>query len=74
LRIEAIEAEVREHNAAVDEFEGAFRAGVPDAVEQYFGQVLALSEYPAVSRTSTRSPTGKSPVSLLSNTGSHPST
>jgi len=47
LRIEAIEAEVREHNAAVDEFEGAFRAGVPGAVEEYFGQVLSLSEYPS---------------------------
>lgn len=47
LRIKAIEAEVREHNAAVDELEGAFRAGVPDAVEEYFGQVLARSEYPS---------------------------
>lgn len=47
LRIKAIEAEVRKHNAAVDELEGAFRAGVPDAVEEYFGQVLALSEYPS---------------------------
>jgi restriction system protein len=47
LRVEAIEAEVREHNAAVDELEGNFRAAVPDAVEQYFGQVLALSEYPS---------------------------
>ena len=47
LRIKAIEAEVREHNAAVDELEAAFRAGVPDAVEEYFGQVLALSEYPS---------------------------
>src|ERR1039457_243424 len=47
LRIKAIETEVREHNAAVDELEAAFRAGVPDAVEEYFGQVLALSEYPS---------------------------
>src|SRR6266545_1961625 len=47
LRLKAIEAEVREHNAAVDELEGNFRAGVPDAVEEYFGQVLALSEYPS---------------------------
>lgn len=47
LRVRAIEAEVREHNAAVDELEGSFRAGVPDAVEEYFGQVLALSEYPS---------------------------
>jgi hypothetical protein len=47
LRIKAIEAEVREHNAAVDELEGAFRAGVPDAVEDYFSQVPALSEYPS---------------------------
>ena len=42
-----LEAEVREHNAAVDELEGNFRAGVPDAVEEYFSQLLALSEYPA---------------------------
>jgi restriction system protein len=47
LRVKAIEAEVREHNAAVDELEGNFRAGAPDAVEEYFGQVLALSEYPS---------------------------
>ena len=46
LRTKAIEAEAREHNAAVDELERAFRAGVPDAVEEYFGQVLALSGYP----------------------------
>jgi restriction system protein len=42
-----LEAEVREHNAAVDELEGKFRAGVPEAVEEYFSQLLALSEYPA---------------------------
>ena len=47
LRVRAIEAEVREHNAAVDELEGNFRAAVPDAVEEYFGQVLALSDYPS---------------------------
>jgi restriction system protein len=41
------EAEVREHNVAVGEMESNFRAGVPDAVEEYFGEVLALSEYPA---------------------------
>jgi restriction system protein len=41
------DAEVREHNAAVDELEGNFRAGVPEAVEEYFSQLLALSEYPA---------------------------
>ena len=46
VRVRAIEAEVREHNAAVDELEGIFRAAVPDAVEEYFGQVLALSDYP----------------------------
>jgi restriction system protein len=42
-----LEQEVREHNAAVDELEGNFRAGVPEAVEEYFSQLLALSEYPA---------------------------
>jgi len=41
-----LEAEVRQHNAAVDELEGSFRAGVPEAVEEYFSQLLALSEYP----------------------------
>jgi restriction system protein len=46
-RVKAIEAEVREHNAAVDELERNFRAGLPDAVEEFFGQVLALSEYPS---------------------------
>jgi restriction system protein len=40
-------AEIREHNTAVDELESNFRAGVPDAVEEYFSEVLALSEYPA---------------------------
>jgi restriction system protein len=46
LRVETIEAEVREQNAAVDELERSFQAGVPDAVEEFFGQVLALSAYP----------------------------
>jgi restriction system protein len=45
-RVKALEAEVREHNAEVDELESSFRAGVPDAVEEYFAEVLALSEYP----------------------------
>jgi restriction system protein len=46
-KVQALEAEVREHNASVDELESDFRAGVPDAVEEYFTQVLALSEYPS---------------------------
>ena len=46
LRPRPSEAGARDHNAAVDELERAFRAGAPDAVEEYFGQVLALSEYP----------------------------
>ena len=41
-----LEAEVREHNAAVNELEDNFRAGMPKAVEEYFSQLLALSEYP----------------------------
>jgi restriction system protein len=41
-----LEAEVRDHNAAVDELDRNFRAGIPDAVEEYFSQLLALSEYP----------------------------
>jgi hypothetical protein len=69
LRIKAIEAGVREHNAAVDELEGAFRAGVPDAVEEYFGQGSGCRSIPAASRASTRSPTGKSLASWSSNTG-----
>jgi restriction system protein len=47
LQVKALEAEVGEHNAAVDEVERNFRAAVPDAVEEFFGQVLALSEYPS---------------------------
>jgi hypothetical protein len=46
-QVQALEAEVREHNAAVDELESDFGAGVPDAVEDFFTQVLALSEYPS---------------------------
>jgi restriction system protein len=46
LTARGIDAEVREHNAAVDEFEGNFRAGASEAVEDYFAEVLALSEYP----------------------------
>lgn len=42
--IRTLQAEVRDHNAAVDEL--SFLAGVPDAVEEYFTQVLALSQYP----------------------------
>jgi restriction system protein len=42
-----LKVEVRDHNAAVDELERNFLAGVPDAVEDYFTQVLALSQYPA---------------------------
>ena len=45
--VTAIAAEVSEHNAAVDELERSFRAGEPDAVEEFFGQVLALSAYPS---------------------------
>ena len=44
--VQAAEAEAREHNAAVGELERAFRAGTPEAVEEFFGQALALSEYP----------------------------
>jgi restriction system protein len=47
LHVKALEAEAGEHNAAVDEVERDFRAAVPDAVEEFFGQVLALSEYPS---------------------------
>jgi restriction system protein len=34
------------HNQGVDAFEAAFRAGDPEAVEDYFGQLLAQSVYP----------------------------
>jgi restriction system protein len=39
-------AAVREHNAEVDELEHSFRAGMPEAVEEFFSQALALSQYP----------------------------
>jgi restriction system protein len=45
-KVKALEAEVRDHNAAVDELERDFFAGVPDAVEEYFTELLALSQYP----------------------------
>jgi restriction system protein len=45
--VQNIEAVVRDHNAAVDELERNFQAGTPDAVEEYFSQLLALSEYPS---------------------------
>ena len=45
--VKALDAEVREHNVAVDELERDFRAGVPDAVEEYFTELLALSQYPS---------------------------
>jgi restriction system protein len=41
------QAEIREHNAAVDELEHDFRAAAPDAVEEYFTELLALSQYPS---------------------------
>jgi len=44
--VRTLEAEVRDHNAAVDELERNVLVGVPDAVEDYFTQVLALSQYP----------------------------
>jgi restriction system protein len=44
--VRTAEAEVREHNAAIDELERSFEAGEPDAVEEYFSQLLELSEYP----------------------------
>jgi len=69
LRIKAVEAEAREHNAAVDELERAFREGVPDAVEEYFRQVLALSEDPSGFPCEYQVATGESPVSWSSNTG-----
>jgi restriction system protein len=45
-KIKALEAEVHDHNAAVNELERDFHAGVPDAVEEYFTELLALSQYP----------------------------
>lgn len=44
--VRAAEAEVCEHNSAVDVLERDFLAGDPDAVEEYFFEVLALSQYP----------------------------
>ncbi len=45
--VAAAEAEVREHNAAVDDLESRFRTGDPDAVEEFFSEALSLSRYPA---------------------------
>ena len=45
-QVQTIEAQVREHNAAVDDLESNFQAGAPDAVEEYFSQLFGLSEYP----------------------------
>ncbi|MGH3976010.1 MAG: hypothetical protein ACRDS9_22180, partial [Pseudonocardiaceae bacterium] len=38
--------EIAKHNAAVDKLAADFHAGAPDAVEEYFEQVLARSVYP----------------------------
>jgi restriction system protein len=46
-QVKAHEAEVRDHNAAVSELEGNFRAAIPEAVEEFFAEVLAQSEYPS---------------------------
>ena len=46
-KVKTLDGEVREHNAAVDELERDFRDGVPDAVEEYFIELLALSQYPS---------------------------
>jgi restriction system protein len=45
--VRALGAEIREHNMAVDELERDFRAGIPEAVEEYYTELLALSQYPA---------------------------
>jgi restriction system protein len=45
--VQGVQTEVREHNTAVDELEADFRLGKPDAVEEYFTQLLALSDYPS---------------------------
>lgn len=42
-----IRRQVAEHNAAVDAWEAAFRAGEPEAVEDYIEQVLAQAVYPS---------------------------
>ena len=46
-RAAAIRAEVARHNHEIDLFEAAYRAGEPDAVEDYVRQVLDRAEYPA---------------------------
>jgi restriction system protein len=45
-KVKALAAEVREHNVAIDELERDFSVGVPDAVEEYFTELLGLSQYP----------------------------
>jgi len=46
-KVNALHVEVARHNAAIDAFEAAFRAGDPDAVEDYFSQLLAQSTWPS---------------------------
>jgi restriction system protein len=41
-----LKREVAEHNAAVEKLATDFHARIPDAVEEYFEQVLAQSAYP----------------------------
>jgi restriction system protein len=69
-QVQAIEAQVREHNAAVDELESNFQAGAPDAVEEYSVSSSVCLSTRAASGTNTRSPTGKNPGSWSSSTGS----
>ncbi|HEX3960396.1 MAG TPA: restriction endonuclease [Trebonia sp.] len=47
VRVRELQAEVRAHNAGVNELETKVLDGVPDAVEEYFTEVLALSQYPS---------------------------
>lgn len=45
-RVNEVRRQVDEDNAAVDALEAAFRTGDPDAVEDYFSQLLSQSAYP----------------------------
>ena len=68
-QVKAIEAEVREHNAAVDELEGTSGRACRMRWRSSSVRCSRCPGIPAASRTSTRSPTGKNPVSWSSNTG-----
>jgi restriction system protein len=45
-QLERLREEVARHNAGIDSFQKRFQAGDPEAVAEYFGEVLRRSPYP----------------------------